>query len=106
MNPDTTRARARSLPGEIERVTLTDQFTAGAALAALERTRMYEAEAEVNWLLQEHGLAPASVASLVVMLRQAMGAALVRAGHRLAPAPPRDPAPGTALANGTLHPAG
>jgi hypothetical protein len=106
MNPYTTGTRARIQPGEMARVTLTDPFTAGAGLTALERTRAYEAEAEMTRLLKEHGIAPASVASRFAMLRHALGAALIRAGHRLATADPREASPARALADATLRPAG
>jgi hypothetical protein len=56
---------------------------AGASLAALERQRGDQAESELHWLLKQHGVTPQAHA----LVRQRIGAALVRAGDRLAGVP-------------------
>ena len=63
MNPYTTMTQARIQPRDIARALLTDPSTAAISLAVLERQRGFQAEAEVAWLLKEHGLPPASIAS-------------------------------------------
>ena len=83
MNPYTTTTRARIQPCDVARALLTDPSTAAISLAMLERQRSFQAEAEVAWLLKEHGLAPASIASRLATLRQTIGAALIRAGQRI-----------------------
>jgi hypothetical protein len=83
MNPYTTRTRARIQPRDMARALLTDPFTAANSLAMLERQRSFQAEAEVAWLLKEHGVPPASIASSLATLRQTIGAALIRAGQRI-----------------------
>jgi hypothetical protein len=60
-----------------------DPWTAASSLAALERTRGWQAETEMTWLLQQHGVPPASTTSLFANLRQTIGAALIRAGRRI-----------------------
>ena len=87
MNAYTTRGQARIQQRDIAAVLRADGFLAGASLAALERQRGYQADAEVSWLLKQNGVAPHAAASLVAMLRQTIGAALVRAGERLAGGP-------------------
>jgi hypothetical protein len=73
----------------------THSYLGGASLAALERQRGWQAEAQVGWVLKQHGVLPASAAPLVALLRRYIGAALVRTGERLAPAPRRSASPGT-----------
>jgi hypothetical protein len=102
MNPYTTRTQARIQSCDMARALLTDPTTAALSLATLERMRGYQAEAEVASLLKHNGVPPASTASHVVMLRQTLGAALLRAGHRLAPAPPHGASVATALSGGRL----
>jgi hypothetical protein len=89
MNAYTTRARARIQSCDMARALLTDPSMAALSLAALERIRGYQAEAEETWLLKQHRVPPVSAASLAVTLRQTIGAAFVRAGERLAGAPQR-----------------
>ncbi len=84
MNACTTRGQARIRHRDIESILRTDAFLTGPALAALERQRGWQAEAEVAGLLKQHGLTPQAGPSPVSRLRQAIGAALVRAGQRLA----------------------
>jgi hypothetical protein len=83
MNAYTTMGEARITQRDIDAVLRADTYLAGASLAALERRRGWQAEAEMARLLKQHGLPPASVVSRLAMLRQTVGAALVRAGERL-----------------------
>jgi len=62
-------------------------YLAGASLAGLERQRGWQAESEVEWLLKQNGVMPHASASRVARLRHTLGAALVRAGERLAGVP-------------------
>jgi hypothetical protein len=83
VNPYTTTTRARIQPRDMARALLTDPSTAAISLAMLERQRSFQADAEVAWLLKEHGVPPVSIASRLATLRQSIGAALIRAGHRI-----------------------
>ena len=83
MNPYTTTTRARIQPRDMARVLLTDPSTAAISLAMLERHRSVQAEAEMAWLLKQHGVPPALIASRLATLRQTIGAALIRAGQRI-----------------------
>src|SRR5262245_48904251 len=89
MNPYTTRTQARIQPRDVTNALFTDAFTAAASMAVLERMRTYQAGAEVHWLLKEHDVRPVAAASRVAMVRQVIGATLVRAGEHLAAAHPR-----------------
>jgi hypothetical protein len=106
MNPYTTKTCARILPRDVASVLRTNSYLAGSSLAALERTRGWQAEAEVAWLLEQHGVPPESASSRIAMLRNAIGAALVRAGQRLAAAPQRGAASPTVPSADTLPTAG
>jgi hypothetical protein len=86
MNPYATSTRSRIQPRDLANAVGTGAFKAATNLAILERTRASQAEAEVARLLKEHGVVPPSVASRIAMLRQAVGASLVRLGARLASA--------------------
>ena len=79
MNAYTTRSQARIQPCDIVAVLRVNRPTAGAALATFERQRGYQLEAEVEWLLKQHGVTPQRSASRVALLRQTIGAALIRA---------------------------
>jgi len=79
---------------------------AGAAHAGLERQRACQAEVEVAWLLKQHGVTPQASDSLVALLRQTLGAALVQVGERLAGVPQRGISAETAPAAGPLGMAG
>ena len=83
MNAYTTTGQARIQPGDIAAVHRANRFMVGASLAALERQRGWQAEAEVAWLLKQHGVTPHTRTGCVSLLRQRIGAALVRAGDRL-----------------------
>ena len=106
MNPYTTMTPARIQPGDMARALLTDPSTAAISLAMLERQRGFHAEAEVACLLKQHGLQPASAAAWVAMVRQTIGAVLVRAGERLASVPRSGVRSETAPAAGTFGMAG
>jgi hypothetical protein len=84
MNPYTAMGQARIQQRDIVDILREDGLTAAGSLAALERQRGWQAETEVDWLLKQNGLAPRATATLVSILRQTIGAALVRAGERLA----------------------
>ena len=87
MNAYTTRGQARIQPRDMVAVRRAGGLTAGGSLMALERQRGCQAEAEVNWLLRHNGVTAHASTSLVSLLRQTIGAALVRAGERLAGVP-------------------
>jgi hypothetical protein len=106
MNAYTTTGQARIRQRDIETILYTDPYVAGAALAALERQRDAQADAELDWVLKQHGVTPYAVATLVAPLRQTIGTALVRAGERLAGAPRNDISPETAPMAGMLGTAG
>jgi hypothetical protein len=102
MNAYTTRSQARIQPRDFSAVLRANRYQAGAALAAFERQRGYQAEAEVAWLLKHYGVTPHATASHVMTLRQRIGATLVRAGDRLAGGPRRSVVPElTSAATGT-----
>ena len=101
MNPYTTPTRMRIQPQDLANAVFSDAFIATAKLTGLERQRGWQAEAEMDRLLKQHGVKPPWAASLITTVRQTIGAALVRAGQRLAAAPARGTSPATALANGT-----
>jgi hypothetical protein len=105
MNPYTTWARDRIQPRDVTNAVFSDAFTAAASLTVLERTRAYQAEAEVASLLKQHGVTPHTAASRVVMWRQAIGATLIRAGARLARTGAIGASPGPAPMSGILTPA-
>jgi hypothetical protein len=106
MNAYTTRTRARIQPQDMARALLTDPSTAAISLATLERIRAYQAEAEVASLLQQHGIQPESVSSRVAMVRQMLGAVLVRTRERLGGVSGRDVSLETTPVAGTLRTAG
>jgi hypothetical protein len=101
MNAYTTRSQARIQPCDIVAVLRVNRPTAGAALATFERQRGYQLEAEVEWLLKQHGVTPQRSASRVALLRQTIGAALIRAGARLTGAAGSGDAPEAAPVTGT-----
>jgi hypothetical protein len=73
---------------DVSAVLQADGLPAGAALATLEWHRGYQADAEVDRLLRQHNGMAQARASRIALRRQAVGAALVRAGKRLAGVPP------------------
>jgi hypothetical protein len=84
MNAYTTRTQSRIRQSDLTNLLGAGSITAAASLRALEWTRGCQAEAELDWLLKQHGVRPQASAAPVSMLRQAIGGALVRAGERLA----------------------
>src|SRR3954470_11802275 len=86
MNAYTTTGQARIQSHDLATIlrTSTGSYQAAASLAALERQRGWQAETEVEWLLKQHGVKQTLPVSSVSVLRQTIGAALVRAGERLA----------------------
>lgn len=93
MNAYTTRGRARIRQSDLANLLEAAPLTAAGAVRALEWRRSCEAEAELVWLLKQHGVKSPSAASTVSALRQAIGAALIRAGEWLAGAPGKDQTP-------------
>jgi post-segregation antitoxin (ccd killing protein) len=84
MNAYSTRGQARIRQSDLANLMEANLLSASHALRALEWRRGREAEAEMAWLLKQHGVKPPSAASRVLAFRQVVGAALVRAGERLA----------------------
>ena len=106
MNPYTTTGQARIQQRDIEAILGQDAFLAATQLAALERQRGYQADAEVNWLLKQYGIKPPTVRSRIAVLRQTIGAAMIRAGERLTGVPKTSVAPETNSVAGMLRTAG
>jgi hypothetical protein len=101
MNAYSTRGEARIQPRDVSAVMRAYPLV-GASLAALEWQRGCQAEAEMDWLLKQNGVTPRVAASRVALLRQAIGAALVRAGERLTGSPRSDASVESLPAVGTL----
>ena len=101
MNAYTTTGRARIRQSDLANLG-TDPHTASASLRALEWRRGCEAEAELVWLLKQHGVESPSAALTVSALRRAIGAALIWAGERLEGAHHDVEAPEAVPAAGTL----
>jgi hypothetical protein len=87
MNAYTTRGEARIQQRDIDAALRADAYLAGASLAALERQRGGQAEAEMERMLKQYGVTASSSPSLVSLVRQSIGAALVRVGEYLAGTP-------------------
>jgi hypothetical protein len=87
MNAYTTRGQARIQHRDIAAVLQAEGILAAGQLAALERQRGYQADAELERLLKQHGVAQRATATPVSILRQTIGAALVRTGERPEGAP-------------------
>jgi hypothetical protein len=104
MNAYTTMGQARIRQHDIDAVLRADALTAAAHLAALERQRGWQAEAEMARLLKQHGLGPPARPALLTMLRQTLGAALVHAGERLVGASQRAAASEPAAIAGRFEP--
>jgi hypothetical protein len=102
MNAYTTRGEARIQPRDVSTALRMHGLTPGASLAALERQRGWQAEAEMERLLKQYGVKSSESTSLVSLLRQTIGAALVRAGERLAGSPRSDTSVESIPATGTL----
>ena len=102
MNAYTTRGQARIQHCDIAALLQPQGILAAAQLASLEWQRGWQANAELERLLKQHGVAPRATATPVSILRQTIGAALVRAGERLAGVPRSRVLPEAAPAAGTL----
>jgi hypothetical protein len=102
MNAYTAMGQSRIQQRDIWNAVQLHPFEAAAAMSSLEWQRGCQAEAELRSLLKQNGIKPNADASRVSTLRRAIGAALVRAGQRLAGAPWTDIAPDTAATAGTL----
>jgi hypothetical protein len=106
MDPYATRGQSRIRQRDIDGLVRTYGFLTAASLAALERQRGCQAEADVARLLKQHGVQPMATGSFVARLRQTIGAVLVRSGERLAGVPRSAVVPEPAPAAGTLGTAG
>ena len=84
MNAYTTMGEARIEQRDISTIMRVHGFRAGAHLAAFERRRGWQAEAELDWLLTENGRTPHAAGSLASILQQTIGTALMQAGERRA----------------------
>jgi hypothetical protein len=87
MNAYTTRGEARIQPHDFSAALRVQGLGPGASLAALERQRGWQAEAEMERMLKQYGVTASSSPSLVSLVRQSIGAALVRVGEYLAGSP-------------------
>ena len=90
MNAYTTRGEARIQPRDLSAALRMQGLDPGSTIAALEKQRGWQAEAEVERLLKQQGVHSSGSTSLVSLLRETIGAALVSAGERLAGSPRRD----------------
>ena len=103
MNAYTTTGQARIHHRDVEAVLRANRYMAGAALAKLEWQRGCQAEVEVEWLLKHNGVMPQRGSSRVALLRQTIGAALIRAGAHLTGAARSGVSPETAPVTDTLR---
>jgi hypothetical protein len=95
MNPYIPMGQSRLQQHDITTVIRAHGFLAPAFLAALERQREWRAETETAWLIKQNPVTPYAATSRVAMLRQRIGAAMIRAGERLAGTPRTRVAPET-----------
>jgi hypothetical protein len=102
MNAYTTRGEARIQPRDVSTALRANGLTPGASLAALERQRGWQAEAEAERLLKHYGITPGASTSLFLILRQTIGSALVSVGERLAGSPRSDSSVESIPTTGTL----
>lgn len=93
MHPYSTRTQAQIQPRDITIAALTDRHSAALSLSQLEQRRGWQAEGEMAWQLQQHGIAPESLSARIANVREAIGAALVRAGQHVGGISQRDVAP-------------
>lgn len=101
MNAYTTMGQARIHPRDVSAL-LRANGLAGASLARLEWQRGCQAEVEVTRRLKHNGVTPRASGSIISVLRQTVGAVLVRAGERLAGVPRGGVAPDLVPAVDTL----
>jgi hypothetical protein len=106
MDPSTTRGQARIQHRDLDTLVRTYGFVTPAVLAALERQRGWQADTEWNGLLAQVGVPTPTAASLVTLLRQTIGAALIRAGEHLAGTSRRGVSPETVPTASSLGPVG
>ena len=90
-----TNGLTRILQHDVAHIYSRHSYLDGASLVALERQRDWRTVAETRWLLEQHGVLPVSVASVVTELRRSIGTALVRAGQYLTAASPHGATPQT-----------
>jgi hypothetical protein len=83
MNAYATTDQARIQLHNTAAVHRANRFMVGTSRVALERQCGWQAEAEVARLLKQHGDMPHVSTMRISLLRQRIGAALVRAGDRL-----------------------
>src|SRR5687767_4069509 len=83
MNAYATMGQARIQLHSTAAAHRANQFMVGASPVALERQPEWQAEVEVAWLLKHHDATRRGSRARVSLLRQRIGAALVRAGDRL-----------------------
>ena len=105
MNAYTRSGQTRIQPRDFAAVLRANQL-AGASLAGLEQQRECQAAAELDWRLKQNTATPLAGPPRVALLRQTIGAALVRAGERLAGVPRSGVAPDTVPTAGALGKAG
>jgi hypothetical protein len=102
MNAYETRGEARIQPRDISTALRAQGLSPGASLWALEKQRGWQAEAEVERLIKQYGVKPSPSTSLVSLVRQTIGAALIRVGERLAGPPTSDASMESIPVAGTL----
>jgi hypothetical protein len=102
MDPYIPMGQSRLQQHDITTVIRAHGFLAPAYLAALGRQREWQAETEMSWLIKQNPVTPYAAASRFAMLRQTIGAAMIRAGERLAGAPRTRVAPETSPVTGML----
>ena len=102
MNAYSTRGEARIQPRDVSTALRAHGLTPGASLTALEKQRGWQAEAEVERLLKHYAVKSSASTSLVSLVRQTIGAALIRVGERLAGPAKRDASMESMPATGTL----
>ena len=106
MDPYTTRGEARIRQRDVAAALRIDGVAAAGFLAALERQRGWQAEAELDRLLKRHGVTTPAGVPLVALLRRTIGVALVQAGRRLSGTPERASSMDMSPAAGAPHAAG
>ena len=108
MNAYTPRGQARIQQRDLATIlrTATGSYLAAASLAGLERQRGWQAESEVGWQLTQNDVTRQPHTPVVAPLRRRIGAALVRAGDRLAGVPRSAVSPEMTPATSLLSEAG
>ncbi len=83
MNAYATTDQARIQLHNTTAIHRANRFMVGASPSAIESQPEWQVEAEVALLLKQHGVTRQASRTPVSLLRQRIGAALVRAGDRL-----------------------